>query len=63
MASRSAKHSPDKIEKDKFTQLDLTLQLAGEVETVGLLISEPGLIYTTPGTTIISGDIIRRLPL
>jgi len=51
------------IEKDKFTHVDLTLQLAGKVETVGLLISEPGLIYTTPGTTIISGDIIRRLPL
>lgn len=50
------------IEKDKFTHVDLTLQLSGEVETVGILISEPDLIYTMPGTTIMSGDIIRRLP-
>ena len=51
------------IEKDKLTKLDLFLQLSGEVETVGVLVSRPDLIDTVPGTTIISGDIIRRLPI
>jgi hypothetical protein len=51
------------IKKDKLTKLDLILQLSGEVETVGVLVSRPDLIDTAPGTTIISGDIIRRLPI
>lgn len=49
------------IKKDKLTNLDLVLQPSGE--TVGVLISGSDLIDTTPGTTIISGDIIRRLPI
>jgi hypothetical protein len=52
-----------KVEKDKLTNVDIFLELSLENVMVGVLAGTPDLIDTPPGTTIISGDIIRRLPL
>ncbi|MEP6708241.1 MAG: carboxypeptidase-like regulatory domain-containing protein, partial [Pyrinomonadaceae bacterium] len=41
--------------------VDITLQVAEAIGTVGLL-AEPSLIDTPAGTFIISGEMIRRLP-
>jgi hypothetical protein len=51
------------IEKDKFTGVELILQPARETVTVGLVADSPSLIDTPLGTTIISGDLVRRLPM
>jgi len=50
------------IEKDKSINLDMILELAGESVTVGLLMAEPSLMDTPPGTTIIDEKMIRNLP-
>lgn len=43
-------------------RIDATLQVSGETVTVGILISDPQIQYSN-GTTILSGDLIRKLPL
>lgn len=50
------------VEKNKATNIEMILELSSG-EVVGLLIAAPSLFDTPPGTTIISGDIIRRLPI
>jgi hypothetical protein len=42
--------------------VDITLQVAEATGTVGILLAEPSLIDTPPGTFIISEEVIRRLP-
>jgi len=51
-----------KVEKDKLIDLNMILELSGDVETIGI-VATMDLFDTTPGTTIISGDLIRRLPI
>ena len=51
-----------KIEADKVLNMDVTLELS-EGEMVGLLLAGPSLLDTPPGTIIMSGDTLRRLPL
>jgi hypothetical protein len=51
-----------KVEADKVLNMDVTLELSGG-EVVGLLLSGPSLLDTPPGTMIMSGDTLRRLPL
>ena len=48
------------IRAKELVSVEVTLVVAGE--TVGLLLAEPSLIDTPPGTFIISGEMIRRLP-
>ena len=50
-----------KIAANQISVLEATLLLDGKTETVGILMAEPSLIDTN-GTTVISGDLIRRLP-
>lgn len=50
------------VEKDKLINLDMILELSGDGATVGLLMAEPSLIDTPPGTTIITEKMIRSLP-
>ena len=52
-----------RVEKDKLINIDMILEFSNETETVGILMAEPALIDTPPGTFIISGDLIRRLPI
>ena len=52
-----------KVEKDKLINIDIVLEPSLATETVGILMAEPALIDTPPGTFIISGDLIRRLPI
>lgn len=50
------------VEGNQLTYMDATLQIAGDVAWIGLL-GDPGVIDTSrPGTTIFSGDRIRKLP-
>jgi hypothetical protein len=51
------------VEKDTLTSIDMTLELDHATETVGILMAEPSLIDTQPGTTIINEKLIRRLPI
>jgi len=50
------------VEKDKLINLNMILELSGDVETIGI-VATTDLFDTTPGTTIISGDLIRKLPI
>src|SRR6478672_7179724 len=50
------------VERDKLTNVDAILELSGGF-TVGLMVAEPGLIDTPPGTTIFTEKMIQRLPL
>lgn len=49
------------VEKDKLIDLNMILELHGEA-LIGV-VALPTLFDTTPGTTIISGDLIQRLPI
>lgn len=49
------------VEKDKLIDLNMILELHGEA-LIGV-VALPSLFDTTPGTTIISGDLIRKLPI
>lgn len=51
------------VEKDKLTNIEMILEPAGKVEWIGIVAAEPSLIDTPPGTTIISGELLRRLPI
>lgn len=52
------------LEKDTSINFDTILELSGVLMTVGLLdLPAPSVFDTPPGTTIISGDLIRRLPI
>jgi hypothetical protein len=50
------------IEKDKVINLDVILEFSNATEIVGVLMGDSSLIDTPPGTTIISEQMIRRLP-
>jgi hypothetical protein len=50
------------VNSGEAMQADITLQIDGETVTVGILISDPQ-IQSSNGTTILSGDLIRKLPL
>lgn len=52
-----------KIEKNNLINIDVTLEFSNETEMVGIVLAEPALIDTPPGTFIIKGDLIRRLPI
>lgn len=49
------------VRAKELVSVDVTLMVAAESTTVGLLV-EPSLIDTPPGTFIISEEMIRRLP-
>ena len=49
------------VETDKLIDLNMILELHGEA-LIGV-VALPALFDTTPGTTIISGDVIRKLPI
>jgi hypothetical protein len=50
------------LEKDKLTHLEMILEPASQWEVVGLLMTEPRLIDTPPGTTIFNEKMIKSLP-
>ena len=50
------------VAKDKLINLNMILEPSGQVEMIGI-VATTDLFDTTPGTTIISGDLIRRLPI
>jgi len=50
------------IEKGRLTNIEMILQPSGETTLVGVLMAEPRLIDTPPGTTIIGEKLIQRLP-
>jgi hypothetical protein len=50
-------------ESNRLINIELILELSGDTVVVGLLLGEPSLIDTSPGTTIITGDMIRRFPI
>lgn len=50
------------VEKDKLTNVEVILEPAMQGETVGLLLFEPRLIDTPPGTMIIDQKMIQSLP-
>jgi hypothetical protein len=50
------------VNSNEVLQATATLQVDGETVTVGVLVDTPQ-IETSIGTTIIRGDMIRRLPL
>ena len=49
------------VEKDKLIDINMILELHGEA-LIGV-VALPTLFDTAPGTTIISGDLIRKLPI
>jgi len=51
------------VAEDKLINLDLILELSGATQTIGVIAAPPDLFDTTPGTTIIDEDIIRKLPI
>jgi len=51
------------IERKQLTNIDVILELPGDSATVGILMLEPSLIDSTPGTTIIGAELMRRLPI
>jgi len=51
------------VEKDKLISLDLIPELSGDMQTIGIIAVPLTLFDSTPGTTIISGDLIRKLPI
>lgn len=46
----------------EFVSVEVTLTVSEATETVGLLMAEPSLIDTPPGTIIITREMIDRLP-
>jgi len=50
------------VRAKELVSVDVTLMVAAETTTVGILLSGPSLIDTPPGTFIISEEMIRRLP-
>ena len=50
------------IEKNKVTRIELILEFDGATATMGV-IADDSLIDTRPGTFIINGDLLRRLPI
>lgn len=50
------------IEKDKLTSIDTIMELSGVTQMVGLLMAQPSLIDTPPGTTIFTEKMIQSLP-
>lgn len=50
------------VEKDKLTNIDTILEVSGEYLTGDIIVTKP-VDTPPPGTTIISGDLIRRLPI
>jgi hypothetical protein len=50
------------VEKDKLTNIAMILEPYVQGEVVGLIMAEPRLIDTPPGTTIINEKMIQRLP-
>ena len=50
------------VEKDKLTNVEIILEPAVHGEMVGILIAEPSLIDTPPGTMIINQKMIQSLP-
>lgn len=50
------------INPNEATRVDVTLQVNGETVTVGILVESPG-IESSNGTTVFSGEMIRRLPI
>lgn len=51
-----------RLEKSKQTNADVVLVVADPVELIGV-VGEPSLIDRPPGTIILRGDVLRRLPL
>lgn len=49
------------VERNQLTNIDVVMDV-GEVMGV-IVMEEPSLVDSTPGTTIISGQMIRRLPI
>ena len=50
------------VEKDKLTNIAMILEPSLQGEVVGLLMAEPRLIDTPPGTTIFDEKMIKSLP-
>jgi hypothetical protein len=50
------------VKTDSSTNIDVTLLPSGKMEFVGLLVAEPSLLDTPPGTTIITEKMIQSLP-
>jgi hypothetical protein len=50
------------VERDKLTNIAMVLEPSLHGELVGLLMAEPRLIDTPPGTTIFDEKLIKRLP-
>jgi len=50
------------VERDKLTNISMILEPSVQGEVVGLLMGEPRLIDTPPGTTIFDEKMIKRLP-
>jgi hypothetical protein len=50
------------VQTDRLTNIEITLLPAGKMEFVGVLLAEPSLLDTPPGTTIITKEMIESLP-
>jgi hypothetical protein len=50
------------VEKDKLISLDTILEPSGATETMGV-VEYAGPLESPPGTPIMSGDLIRKLPI
>jgi hypothetical protein len=50
-------------ESNRLINIELILELSGDTVVVGLLLGEPSLIDISPGTTVITSDMIRRFPI
>lgn len=51
-----------RLETGKQTTADVVLAVAESVELIGI-VAEPSLIDRPPGTIVISGDVLRRMPV
>jgi hypothetical protein len=51
-----------KVARHERVKLDAVLMLKGTTEWVGIVVETPLIDTSQPGTTVISGDLIRRLP-
>ena len=51
------------VEADKIVNLESIIELTGEFSSGITSVNYPPVDTRTPGTTIISGDLIRRLPI
>lgn len=50
------------VKTDMATNIDVTLLPTGKMEFVGVVVAEPSLLDTPPGTTIITKEMIESLP-